>query len=241
MNNWLKYNLFGPVLGQCLFCLEPTSNQYSLCEHCESALPDNKLHCLICSSPIPLTQADQPALICGQCQKNPPSYNTSLIPFLYTSPLKQSIAALKFHRNLSYVPLLAYIFIRALKSRQSKMPECILPVPLHPKRLQQRGFNQALELLSIISTQLGIPLDYSLCQRNKDTPFQSGLSAKQRKQNLRNAFIVSKPQLYKHIAIFDGVVTTGTTVNELARKLKASGAEIIEVWAIARTISANQK
>ena len=121
------------------------------------------------------------------------------------------------------------------------MPECILPVPLHPKRLQQRGFNQALELLSIISTQLGIPLDYSLCQRNKDTPFQSGLSAKQRKQNLRNAFIVSKPQPYKHIAIFDGVVTTGTTVNELARKLKASGAEIIEVWAIARTISANQK
>lgn len=115
------------------------------------------------------------------------------------------------------------------------MPECIIPVPLHQQRLRERGFNQALELSRIISKQLNIPLNYSLCHRDKATPFQSGLSAKQRKQNLKNAFKVAKNHSYQHVAIFDDVVTTGTTVNELARQLKQSGVRTIEVWAIART------
>ena len=123
----------------------------------------------------------------------------------------------------------------SIKHRKSNLPECIIPVPLHPQRLRVRGFNQALELARIIAKQLNIPLNYSLCQRDKSTPFQSGLSAKQRKQNLKNAFIVTKPHAYKHVAIFDDVVTTGTTVNELAKQLKNSGVETIEVWAIART------
>jgi len=82
-------------------------------------------------------------------------------------------------------------------------------------------------------------VDYTLCQRNKATPFQSGLSAKQRKQNLKGAFSVEKTQAYKHVAIFDDVVTTGTTVNELAKQLRQSGVETIEVWAIARTRDKN--
>ena len=101
--------------------------------------------------------------------------------------------------------------------------------------MRERGFNQALELAKLIASELNIPLDYTLCIRNKATPFQSGLSAKQRKQNLKNAFKVTKMNAYKHVAIFDDVVTTGTTVNELAKQLKQSGVEIIEVWAIART------
>jgi ComF family protein len=101
--------------------------------------------------------------------------------------------------------------------------------------LRERGFNQALELARLIAAQLNIPVDYSLCQRDKATPFQSGLSARQRKRNLKNAFSMTKTVPYKHVAIFDDVVTTGTTVNELAKKLKQSGVQIVEVWAIART------
>ncbi len=119
------------------------------------------------------------------------------------------------------------------------MPECIIPVPLNQQRLRERGFNQALELSRIIAAQLNIPLDYSLCQRDKATPFQSGLSATQRKQNLKNAFKVTTINSYHHVAIFDDVVTTGTTVNELARQLKLSGVKTIEVWAIARTPEKN--
>lgn len=174
-----------------------------------------------------------------QMPKNQPYYTTSLIPHLYASPLKELIGQLKFHGNLSYSPLLAQSFVRSLSKRKHDLPECIIPVPLHKQRLQQRGFNQALELARIIAKQLQIPLDYTLCQRNKVTPFQSGLSAEQRKQNLRNAFNLSKAHHYKHVAIFDDVVTTGTTVNELAKQLKQSGVEIIEVWAIARTANKN--
>jgi len=232
--NWLKNNLSRVISKQCLLCLSPTKNRHLLCAGCEKDLPENTCRCVICSVPFSAIQADKKPLVCGKCQKNPPHYTTSFIPHIYATPLKQLITQLKFHGNLSYTPLLAQGFINAIKHR-NKMPECIIPVPLHPQRLHERGFNQALELSRLISKQLKIPLDYSLCLRNKSTPFQSGLSAKQRKQNLKNAFKVTKPNSYQHVAIFDDVVTTGTTVNELAKQLKQSGVKTIEVWAIART------
>ena len=233
--NWLKNNLSGLFSKQCLLCLSPTNNKYLLCSDCERDLPENKSYCIICAIPFATTQPTQASLICGKCLKSPPFYTTSLIPHIYTSPLKQLISNLKFQGNLTHAPLLAQSFIQSIDHRKNNLPECIIPVPLHSQRLHERGFNQALELARIIAKQLNIPLDYALCQRNKATPFQSGLSAKQRKQNLKNAFCVTKNHSYKHVAIFDDVVTTGTTVNELARQLKQSGVETIEVWAIART------
>ena len=206
-----------------------------LCPDCEKDLPKNTHHCLVCAIPLSTTQAQESVLICGKCQKSPPHYTTSIIPYIYSSPIKQLISQLKFHGNLTYSPLLAHSFIGALRRRTSNLPECIIPVPLHKARLRERGFNQALELSQIVGKQLKIPTNYSLCQRNKSTPFQSGLSAKQRKLNLKNAFSITKAHQYKHVAIFDDVVTTGTTVNELALSLKNSGVEFVEVWAIART------
>lgn len=237
--NWLKNNLSSLISKQCLLCLSPTLNKHLLCSDCETDLPANPAHCVLCAIPFFQTQTSDKTLICGKCQKSPPYYTTSLIPHLYASPLKELIGHLKFHGNLSYAPLLAQTFTGSLKHRKNNLPECIIPVPLHQQRLRERGFNQALELAQIIAKQLKIPLDYSLCQRNKATPFQSGLSAKQRKQNLKNAFSVEKTHTYKHIAIFDDVVTTGTTVNELAKQLRQSGVETIEVWAIARTRDKN--
>ena len=239
--NWLKNNLSRFISNHCLLCLSPTHNKRLLCLNCEKDLPKNDAHCVICAIPLAAKGAQEISLslVCGKCQKNPPHYTTSIIPHIYASPLKQLISQLKFHSNLTYAPLLAHSFIASLQHRTSNLPECIIPIPLHTKRLHERGFNQAIELSQIISKQLNIPLDYSLCQRNKYTPFQSGLSAKQRKLNLKNAFSLTKSHQYKHVAIFDDVVTTGTTVNELARQLKISGVETIEVWAIART--ANKK
>jgi len=230
---WLKNNLSGLFSKRCTLCLSPIEKKYLLCDRCELDLPSNINACLLCAIPLPKTS--NPALTCGKCQKNPPHYTSSFIPKLYASPIKELISQLKFHGNLPYAPLLAQIFINAIQHRQNNLPECIIPVPLHRQRLQERGFNQALELARIVSKQLKIPLNYALCQRNIATPFQSGLSAKQRKQNLKNAFSISGAHNYKHVAIFDDVVTTGTTVNELAKQLKQSGVEIVEVWAIART------
>ena len=232
--NWFKNKLSRNIPKQCLLCLSPTQNKYLMCSSCEEDLPKNTVHCVICSTPFNATQMTEKILVCGTCQKMPPHYTTSVIPHFYATPLKQLITQLKFHNNLTYAPLLSQSFVKEMKKRK-KLPECIIPVPLHKQRLRERGFNQALELARIVANQLKIPLDYSLCQRDKATPFQSGLSAKQRKQNLKNAFSIVKAHSYKHVAIFDDVVTTGTTVDELARKLKQSGVETIEIWAIART------
>lgn len=236
---WLKNNLFSLISKQCLLCLSPTSNTHLLCLDCEKDLAENSYHCVICATPFAASLSGEIELVCGKCQKNPPNYTTSIIPHLYSSPLKQLISHLKFHGNLTYAPLLAHNFINAIKQRKNTLPECIIPVPLHLERLHERGFNQALELARLVAQQLNIPLDYSLCQRNKSTPFQSGLSAKQRKKNLKNAFAVTKQHSYQHVAIFDDVVTTGTTVNELAKQLKQSGVKTIEIWAIARTSDKN--
>lgn len=231
---WLKNNLFKGLAHQCLLCLGPTHTRQLICTSCENDLPANNQHCIICSKPL---QSDSGQLVCGQCQKSPPAYISSHIPHIYSAPVKQLITQLKFHNNLSYASLLADNFANHLRQRNATLPECIIPVPLHPQRLRERGFNQALELARIVAKQLNIPLKNSLCKRSKATPYQSGLSAKQRKQNLKNAFKVTNEDHYQHVAIFDDVVTTGTTVNELAKELKKSGIEVIEVWAIARTDS----
>ncbi|MCW8987701.1 MAG: phosphoribosyltransferase family protein [Gammaproteobacteria bacterium] len=237
---WLKNKLLKRVSNQCLLCLAPTHNTHLICRGCKEDLPKNQYHCVICSLPFAPAEARKQLLVCGHCQKNPPTYTTSVIPHLYAAPIKQLISQFKFHSNLTYASLLAQNFVHVIKQRKNNLPDCIIPVPLHQQRLQERGFNQALELSRMIASQLNIPLDYSLCQRAKATPYQSGLSAKQRKQNLKNAFHVTRSHSYKHVVIFDDVVTTGTTVNELAKQLKKSGVEIIEVWAIARTSNKNE-
>ena len=233
--NWLKNNLFSRAIKQCTLCLAPTSCNHLLCLDCEKELPANTSCCVICSIPLAIPQLDNHQFVCGKCQTTQPNYLCSTIPLIYSSPIKQLVSQFKFNGKLANAPIFAHYFLNKIRSRQHLLPECIIPMPLHKQRLRERGFNQALEVSRIIAKSLEIKLDYTLCLRHKSTPFQSGLSAKQRKLNLKDAFTVTKSHQYKHVAIFDDVVTTGTTVNELARQLRLSGVTTIEVWAIART------
>jgi ComF family protein len=114
------------------------------------------------------------------------------------------------------------------------MPDCIVAVPLHKSRYRQRGFNQAIELAAILSKQLLVPLDLTSCARYRDTPHQTRLSAKKRRKNIKNAFKLNHPLAAKHIAIVDDVMTTGSTVHELAALLKKSGVRKVDVWVCAR-------
>ena len=111
----------------------------------------------------------------------------------------------------------------------------IIPVPLHKKRVAQRGFNQALEIAKTIAKKFKIPLSQDHCIRAINTPPQIDLPANKRKQNVRNAFKIKKTINAKNIVIFDDVLTSGSTVNELSRILKKSGVEHISVWCCART------
>ncbi len=229
--NWIKNSLSRLQQQQCLLCLAPS--RQALCRDCEADLPLNLVRCVICS--LPLHGTENSSLVCGKCQQKPPQFNTSLIPYLYTTPLKQLISQLKFNYKLAHVPLLAELFLHRFPSQRHRLPECIIPVPLHRQRLKQRGFNQSLEIARLLGKNLDLTVEHRLCQRIIATPFQRELSAKERQKNLQNAFSVEPGHGYRHVAIFDDVMTTGATANELARVLKQSGVEIIEIWAIART------
>jgi len=107
-------------------------------------------------------------------------------------------------------------------------------MPLHPARLRQRGFNQSLMLAAGLSKALQIPLNTRHCQRVRDTPHQTGKTARQRRRNIKGAFqFVNKAQ-YRHLAIVDDVVTTGSSVRELTRQLKRAGVQRVDVWSLAR-------
>jgi ComF family protein len=126
----------------------------------------------------------------------------------------------------------------ALYLRQSPAarPEVIIPMPLHPTRHRERGFNQSTELARPLSALLGIPVDEELCVRRRATEDQTLLPARARRRNVRGAFAVARIADVSHVAILDDVLTTLSTAAELARTLTRAGVSTVEVWAIARAL-----
>jgi ComF family protein len=161
------------------------------------------------------------------------------VPFRYTYPLDQLIRAFKYRGILSYGRVLGSLLADRLSSRQGTMPELIVPVPLHPSRHRERGFNQASELARPVSQCLNVPFDERLCRRIRATVDQTELDARSRRQNVRGAFEVAGKTALRHVAVLDDVLTTGSTANEIARMLMRAGVETVEIWAVARAQSVN--
>jgi ComF family protein len=172
---------------------------------------------------------------CPTCQRHPPAFDRVIAPFRYAPPLDYLVQRLKFHQDLALARLLGQLLAAHLAGLPGPRPDVILPVPLHRRRLAERGFNQALEIGRPLHDALGIPLAPRLAQRVRHTEAQSRLPAGQRQRNLRGAYVLGDRPLPGHIAILDDVLTTGTTVNELARLLKGAGVARVEVWVLART------
>jgi len=145
------------------------------------------------------------------------------------------MALLKFHHRLNVARLLGELLADALETHIDAAPEVLIPVPLHRSRLAQRGYNQALEIARIVARRLGIAIDIRHCTRIGRTAPQTGLDEQTRRRNVRGAFAARGPLPWRRIALVDDVVTTGSTVGELARVLRHAGAEHIEVWVTART------
>lgn len=214
---------------RCLLCGTEGDAGRDLCHDCYHDLPHNPFSCLLCALPL----AGGEAGLCGHCLKHPPLFDGSLIPFRYAAPLDHLLLGLKFNRQLLNARLLGGLMAEAIAVRGEVLPDCIVPVPLHPSRLRERGYNQALELARPVTRALGIPLAPQLVRRDKATEAQSRLEQGARRRNIRGAFSVLG-ELPGHIAILDDVVTTGSTVNELARVLRKGGARRVVVWACAR-------
>jgi ComF family protein len=143
------------------------------------------------------------------------------------------ITSLKFGANYKNARLLGNLLADYLR-KNAERPELILPVPLHQSRYRERGFNQSIEIARIVAQNLKLPLDLDSCIRHRDTPHQTTLTAKKRRHNMKQAFSVIKPVSAQHVAIIDDVMTTGSTVHELAAALKKSGVRQVDVWVCAR-------
>lgn len=177
------------------------------------------------------------ATICGNCLANGPFFDVTYALFPYEWPVDSLIVKLKFHHQLCYAQALGELLTHKIQTvwyAARPLPDIILPVPLHPKRLRERGFNQALEIARPAAKALNLTMDVHGVKRIKATPPQSELPARKRKQNIANAFSVNKNYTGKHLAILDDVITTGHTVMELSRVLKENGAKQIDVWCCAR-------
>lgn len=213
-----------------------------LCLGCRRELPLIDTGCYSCG--LPLTGSwelagtgsvnEQP--LCGHCIRHPNNYDRTCCPYVYKEPVDWLIRQLKFHARMPHIKILSKLLQRYLAQRSVDRPELIIPVPMHPDRQRQRGFNQALEIARPLARYFNVPLAAGLCERHLDTVPQSELPAKRRASNVRNAFRLRHPLTARHVAIVDDVMTTGATVNELAKLLKRHGAEHVQVWVLARTV-----
>ena len=212
---------------QCFLCAAPAAGEF-LCPACHEALPHLSDECCpVCAVPTPS------ATVCGACLKKPPHFDATQAVFRYQFPLDRLVQSLKYAHRLSS----ADFFGRILAQRRPRVtPDLLLPVPLAPRRLAERGFNQAVEIARPLAHQLGMPLETRHIQRRIDTAPQATLPWRERAGNIRHAFACGIDLTGKSILVIDDVMTTGATMNELAGTLKAGGAARVENLLIARAL-----
>lgn len=190
--------------------------------------------CLGCGRQFP--KAAGGAHYCGLCLSGQYHFDRARAVAIYSEPFSQVIHRFKYQGKTHGLATFRALLELAPEAAISAPPDLILPVPLHDRKLRQRGFNQAVLLARAFFPQERRLIRTDLLVRQINTEPQTSLSGKARRQNLKNAFALREPELVlgKRIALVDDVFTTGTTVNECARVLKKAGALRVEVLTLAR-------
>ncbi|MEN8107124.1 MAG: ComF family protein [Pseudomonadota bacterium] len=220
--------LFPP---HCRLCGVTVPTTLPLCGGCHADLPWPGDSCMQCGANL---SGPMQTGRCGRCQLRPPAFDNTTALLRYRPPADYLVQRLKFAGELALAPLLAGLLAEKIVASTATLPEQIIPVPLHRSRLRERGFNQATEIARLLGRELQLPVNRRLCKRSRKTDTQSLLPMKIRHWNVRNAFTVTGEITARHVAIVDDVMTTGHTVNEMARVLRDAGAEHIDVWVVAR-------
>jgi len=208
------------------------------CERCRAGLPwiTHPL-CPRCGRPYPAS-APSPDHPCGDCLHGAYPFDSARSATLYTGVVRDRIHQLKFGCRIEWAPALAELL--ADTWGRAPLPEVrlILPVPLHLKRLQERGFNQSGLLAKTLAKRLGLPFSHDLLRRERWTEPQTRLSRRERLTNVKGAFRVKDAMRVegKSILIVDDVFTTGTTLSECARALKKGGAAEVHALTVARAL-----
>lgn len=214
------------ILQKCALC--NALSRDAVCEKCAQILPRPTHVCQRCAKLL-----FQHHLTCGDCLKFPPYFHEIKAVFSYQYPLDQLILAAKYGGQFGVLKQLGMWMAEHFQTEEK--PDVLIPVPSHLKDLRKRGFNQSVELANWVGKELKISINTNICHCIKQKKPQAGLSGKERRKNVHNVFEVRNiPTHWQHIVIIDDVVTTGATVNEIARLFRTHTTAKISVWACAR-------
>jgi len=218
--------------GVCSICGERLVSPFAFSAHSNHSNPDEGG-----------AEATEPR--CGLCRRLEPPYVKATAYGSYESGLRELIHLLKYHQVRPAAGILGRMLAEAVEDLQPLFESreiLVVPVPLHSRKLRQRGFNQS-ELIArsaLKKQSAGLVLNAGVLRRCRETQSQIGLSRHQRRENIRGAFAVVKPDEVsgREILVVDDVFTTGTTVSECARILRRAGASKVYVATVARTLKA---
>jgi ComF family protein len=175
--------------------------------------------------------------LCGECLIDPPVHDKKIVLFRYEFPIPSLIAQLKFQKQLYLGTAFGTVLSKKVVEcyENDTYPECIIPVPLHPRRLRQRGYNQALEIARSLKKN-GLKIDFTAISRVVATLPQTLIDHNDRQKNVANSFLMANNFKYEHVALLDDVITTGSTINELASTLKKKGVRRVDVFCVAKAM-----
>lgn len=225
-----------------------TANQ-CICNACVSELPWLEEQCQQCAEPL-TTSA-----LCPDCQSTPPAFNRCISAFIYQTPIDNIILRFKKDPYTAEIKQLTTLLAeRILRSYQPMgrepgedraLPEMVIPMPLHWKKMARRGFNQSQIIGNLLSSyflyqhKTPVRVHGDICKRISNSQAQHTLDKKQRARSVKEAFAIGTQSGFslrgKTIAILDDVMTTGATANALASKIINAGADRVDIWCLART------
>lgn len=219
---------------RCVLCASPGQRPtLDLCIACEADLPAQSGVCPRCAlRPAPCDGYSE----CGLCRADPPPYDRCHAPFRYDTPLDGLVQELKYDGHLAVARVLGTLLGRSVASAGlQREVDVLLPVPLHPAKLAERGFNQSIEIARWVARETVRPCEWRALRRLRPTRPQVGLTLEARLANLHGAFAVSGDLQGRRVAVIDDVMTTGSTLRECAWVLRQAGAVTVHVWCVART------
>jgi ComF family protein len=230
MDAWRRW-LGRTATQDCYFCGGPSATP--LCAPCTGALPRLPASlCPGCALPSPTGG------LCGRCMSDKPHYDATVAALAYVYPLDAAIQAFKYEGRLGLTGPFAAQMAQALAEREAGAVDLVIATPLTGERLAERGYNQAFELARALARQRRVKLELEALTRVKGAPPQAELPWKERARNIRGAYAAARRFDGLSVAVVDDVMTTGSTLNEIAKTLKKAGAAHVSNWVLARTLPA---
>lgn len=225
----------GLTVARCPVCgLMTAGLDGELCPTCaEELAPRTTGYCPQCGEVF--GDENAPPTQCAACRHDPPPWDILHFYGTYSGPLRQMILGYKFNGNFGRTKLLAKLARKAFRRDEARMPDIVIPVPLHPRRLLKRGFNQSLEISRTLGKDLDIPILPNGLTRTRHTRPQTRLGRTARQRNIKGAFVANHAAIQdRTVLLVDDVYTTGSTLSECARTLRRTGAAEVNVLVLAR-------